>query len=806
MQTPRANLRYSVVPASGSYQYVWRLRSARGTAELTTSPNFSQVSANFIGRGVDTLTVEVSRIGAPSIRGRDTLFINKNTCSAIAGNIEGPAAVCRGTDLVLTLDSVIADTLAWQSRLWGGTRWRDEAVLPRAAGAPYLAGPHSRDEAFRVIAIGRSCRDTSREFAVRAVPPPEGDFPKPEFGQVCGGENTPPLGATLINGAGRWRSDGAGTFLDPLDPDTRYAPAEADFGKTVKLQWIISGGGCPPDTFANAVEIIAPPVSRFLTDLPEICPGSATGPLGVEVAFGGGYWETGGQGYFTSRDDPDARYVASKSEAGRTVRLTWTAENRGCEIRHNQYMRVTDAAVARILPPDPETEICPDDTLRLQADTTGRDGFYIWAGERVLDGGDTPRPLAQLARDSARFILSYSDFATQCVTRDTIFLRLAPGADLGTIAAFDVCPQDTLALPAPPVAPDAPTRWTPSRFLDDPETLRPVFRPETDDTTIVYAFRGKSPDNGCPVTGKVGVRVFPLKLPGVVDLNDRAPDNFCFGYPNELRLRNAGDCSASYFFSGRAKDVRAAGPVSPENPLFAGSETVQIDSLAPGGSPYVYSASCRDAETGCAHLEEVAFTVLQVPDPSFLAPEEAPYDARDVQFVNTSTGAQNYSWDFGDPASDVQNNSQEENPSHLFTRPGRFVVTMVADNGACSKSFARTLTILAEEFYFPEAFTPNGDGLNDVFRPLPAFWAKNDPALAESQILNARVRSFEIYDQWGRTVFRLSGEAEWRAQPGWDGRDESGKPLDPGTYLYRIVIQQDPRGEVSHQGHVALIR
>lgn len=806
VRTPRANLRFSASPASGGYQYVWQLRSAGNTAGLTTSPNFSRVSANFIGRGVDTLTVEVSRIGAPAIRGRDTLFINKNSCSAIAGNIEGPASVCRGTDLVLSLDSVIADTLVWQSRLQGGTRWRDEAVLPRTAGASYQAGPHSRDEVFRVIAVGKSCRDTSREFAVRAAARPEGDFPPPAFDKVCGGDNTPPLGASLANGSGRWGSTGSGAFLDARDPNTRYVPAPEDFGATVELFWIISGGGCAPDTFANAIEIVKPPVSRFLTELPEICPDSPTDPLNVEVLFGGGYWETGGQGYFTSPDDPAGRYVAAKADAGRTVRLTWTAENRGCEIRHNQYMNVTDAAVAQILPPDPGAEICPDDTFRLSADTAGRDGFYIWAGERVLADGDSPRPLVQLARDSARFILSYSDFASQCVTRDTIFLRLAPGADVGELASFDVCPQEAAALPAPPVDPEAPVRWTPERYLDAPESLRPVFRPGTDDTTIVYVFRGKSAENGCPVTGRVRARVHALKLPGIVDLNDRAPDKFCFGYPNQLRLLNASDCAASHFFSGSAASVREAGPVSPANRLFAGSESVQIDSLAPGGSPYIYSASCRDAETGCAHLEEVEFTVLQVPEPSFLAPEETPYDARNVAFVNTSTGALNYSWDFGDPASDVQNNSQEENPSHLFTRPGRFVVTMVADNGACSKSFARTVTILAEEYYFPEAFTPNGDGLNDVFRPLPAFWAKNDPALAERQIRSARVRSFEIFDLQGRTVFRLAGEAEWQAQPGWHGRDDAGNLLDPGTYLFRIVIEQDPRGEVSHQGRVALIR
>ncbi|MEO1436095.1 MAG: LamG-like jellyroll fold domain-containing protein [Bacteroidota bacterium] len=76
-------------------------------------------------------------------------------------------------------------------------------------------------------------------------------------------------------------------------------------------------------------------------------------------------------------------------------------------------------------------------------------------------------------------------------------------------------------------------------------------------------------------------------------------------------------------------------------------------------------------------------------------------------------------------------------------------------------------SIPCTEIFIPSAFTPNNDGLNDVFR------ISNPLSISE-------LISFEVFDRWGTRVF-LTNER----QAGWDGTFK-GKLLDPGLYVYQV--------------------
>jgi gliding motility-associated-like protein len=99
----------------------------------------------------------------------------------------------------------------------------------------------------------------------------------------------------------------------------------------------------------------------------------------------------------------------------------------------------------------------------------------------------------------------------------------------------------------------------------------------------------------------------------------------------------------------------------------------------------------------------------------------------------------------------------------------RYVVTVTNSNGCIDKD-----TVLVkyrapdEPIYIPNAFTPNNDGLNDVFRPMS----------------NARIASFEwkVYDRYGNAIY-----ASTDASGGWNGTAK-GKLLPAGSYTYRINI------------------
>lgn len=89
----------------------------------------------------------------------------------------------------------------------------------------------------------------------------------------------------------------------------------------------------------------------------------------------------------------------------------------------------------------------------------------------------------------------------------------------------------------------------------------------------------------------------------------------------------------------------------------------------------------------------------------------------------------------------------------------------------------------------PNAFTPNGDGINDYFFP--------------RQLLSAGISSFQlkIYDRWGQTVFETF-HPEGR---GWDGRF-NGEPQKDGVYMYQVDISFLKGKKEHYHGNVTLIR
>ncbi len=88
----------------------------------------------------------------------------------------------------------------------------------------------------------------------------------------------------------------------------------------------------------------------------------------------------------------------------------------------------------------------------------------------------------------------------------------------------------------------------------------------------------------------------------------------------------------------------------------------------------------------------------------------------------------------------------------------------------------------------PAGFTPNGDGINDVFRPVGVKFQ--------------RMVDFRVYNRWGQQVFYSNNYKN-----GWDGTF-NGEPQDLGTYFYTIVVAR-PGGDgqnITYKGQVTLIR
>ncbi|MFI5148740.1 MAG: kelch repeat-containing protein [Bacteroidia bacterium] len=159
-----------------------------------------------------------------------------------------------------------------------------------------------------------------------------------------------------------------------------------------------------------------------------------------------------------------------------------------------------------------------------------------------------------------------------------------------------------------------------------------------------------------------------------------------------------------------------------------------------------------------------------------------------VQFDNKGHGPQTYTWNFGDGAS-----SFESEPLHTYSIPGIYTVSLTTSTSSSTQVFLEVIAINACELSFPNIFTPDGDGLNDVWLPLI-----NDPTTIDTYHCT-------LFNRWGVKLF----ESEQILQ-GWDGSTPTGQRSEPGTYYYQVSVKYKNGTAIGHEteykGFVSLIR
>lgn len=115
-----------------------------------------------------------------------------------------------------------------------------------------------------------------------------------------------------------------------------------------------------------------------------------------------------------------------------------------------------------------------------------------------------------------------------------------------------------------------------------------------------------------------------------------------------------------------------------------------------------------------------------------------------------------------------------------------YVTLEVTDEYGCmNKDSVRIKTKSCCQLTFPSAFSPNGDGRNDMFHVLT-------PG-------NHDIKTFKVVNRWGQVVFETSDERK-----GWDGNFR-GEPADLGTYTYYINYRCNGK-LTNQQGEVTLVR
>jgi gliding motility-associated-like protein len=126
------------------------------------------------------------------------------------------------------------------------------------------------------------------------------------------------------------------------------------------------------------------------------------------------------------------------------------------------------------------------------------------------------------------------------------------------------------------------------------------------------------------------------------------------------------------------------------------------------------------------------------------------------------------------------------------TKTTKYDLTALNDGGCATTDSIRIQVICnGANFFVPNTFSPNGDGVNDYF-------------IINGVGLNV-IPSITIYNRWGQVVFQKSNFAPNTAANAWDGTF-NGKPAPSDVYIYTIQILCDNATLIPYHGNITLIR
>ena len=154
-----------------------------------------------------------------------------------------------------------------------------------------------------------------------------------------------------------------------------------------------------------------------------------------------------------------------------------------------------------------------------------------------------------------------------------------------------------------------------------------------------------------------------------------------------------------------------------------------------------------------------------------------------IQYSFTKNGS--FSWDFGDGSF-----GDQSHPRHEYKTNGNYMVYLTYKDLFGCISYANLEVEVTANFDIlaPNTFTPNGDGINDVFMP-------------EGVILSGLPFEMVIFNKYGKTIFSTQN-----TNNGWSGFDQNtGKKCQSGNYLWLVKLENEDGTYNQYKGSILLI-
>ena len=200
------------------------------------------------------------------------------------------------------------------------------------------------------------------------------------------------------------------------------------------------------------------------------------------------------------------------------------------------------------------------------------------------------------------------------------------------------------------------------------------------------------------------------------------------------------------------------------------------DSLVAIGG--IYIATILDNVTQCSIDQSIIIPSYNPVNALFiLNPDQTDcYLLTDlINILDLSEGGITGWWDYGNGVQIPYN--PPENPFYQFDSIGDYNITLhIANQGNCESEYSRTICIKLETFIFvPTSFSPNDDGLNDVFEVY---------GVGTEEIL------IHIYNRWGDEIFTTTDFSQ-----GWDGRANNGSKIAQQDVYVWVIFTKDILGK-----------
>ena len=405
--------------------------------------------------------------------------------------------------------------------------------------------------------------------------------------------------------------------------------------------------------------------------------------------------------------------------------------------------------------------ICPNEQITLQAFSTGGTGILTYQWSNGFNGqNNIVSPVVQTT------FSVYSTDANGCVGNTVTTTVLVNDINLALLDAFGddaICVGEMAEV----YATFKPGLGTYTFNWDNGLGTGLIPIGVSPNTTTNYTIT-VTDDCGNTLSDGALIEVHPLPEVGLPPQTAMACGEVTFNFNNTF-----GNPSGSTYNWNFGDNSFSTNQTSIKTYSQSGSYSVTLIVTTPFG--------CTDLAT--ANVNAIVNPVARAAF-SFTPDEDLTTNNAKLYFTNYSTDANTYRWNFGDGGT-----STVAEPVHTYLDKGDYIITLITNNNFnCADTLSKEIKVNPEyNFYIPNAFTPDKDGLNEVFT-----------AVGEE----IKEFSMQIFNRWGEKIYETHDLVK-----GWDGKAKDGSEIaQQDVYVYDIRLRDFTGKLHTMQGKVTLIK